>query len=234
MAAAPPAVWPPRSSAISNWTSSRIWRFLWAISCYACSATIHYCCQRAGKDRPAALQSLCRRRQLRHSCGFGDHARGARQSDSAQRSSATLFLSDPDEYEGGEPLIETTFGAQPVKLPAGSLVLYPLSSLHQVTAVTHGARICAFFWIQSLVRDDGERALLFDLDQNLQQLRMQLPAMISGCWLSMASTTTCCAAGPVRDDERRPSFCCSDQTDRKSLEAGCIVCAADDSRGAVT
>ena len=90
--------------------------------------------------------------------------------------SATLFLSDPDEYEGGELLIETTFGAQPVKLPAGSLVLYPSSSLHQVTAVTHGARICAFFWIQSLVRDDGERALLFDLDQNLQQLRMQLPA----------------------------------------------------------
>jgi len=90
--------------------------------------------------------------------------------------SATLFLCDPDEYDGGELLIETTFGAQPVKLPAGSLVLYPSSSLHQVTPVTRGARTCAFFWVQSLVRDDGERALLFDLDQNLQQLRAQLPA----------------------------------------------------------
>lgn len=90
--------------------------------------------------------------------------------------SATLFLCDPDEYDGGELLIETTFGAQPVKLPAGSLVLYPSSSLHQVTPVTRGVRTCAFFWVQSLVRDDGERALLFDLDQNLQQLRAQLPA----------------------------------------------------------
>lgn len=90
--------------------------------------------------------------------------------------SATLFLCEPDEYDGGELLIETAFGAQAVKLPAGSLVLYPSSSLHQVTPVTRGARTCAFFWIQSLVRDDGERALLFDLDQNLQQLRAQLPA----------------------------------------------------------
>ena len=90
--------------------------------------------------------------------------------------SATLFLSDPDEYDGGELLIETPFGAQSVKLPAGALVLYPSSSLHQVTPVTRGARTCAFFWIQSLVRDEGERTLLFDLDQNLQQLRAQLPA----------------------------------------------------------
>jgi len=90
--------------------------------------------------------------------------------------SATLFLCDPDEYDGGELLIETPFGAQSVKLPAGALVLYPSSSLHQVTAITRGARTCAFFWIQSLVRDEGERTLLFDLDQNLQQLRAQLPA----------------------------------------------------------
>ena len=90
--------------------------------------------------------------------------------------SATLFLCDPDEYDGGELLIETPFGAQSVKLPAGALVLYPSSSLHQVTPVTRGARTCAFFWIQSLVRDEGERTLLFDLDQNLQQLRAQLPA----------------------------------------------------------
>lgn len=90
--------------------------------------------------------------------------------------SATVFLSDPADYDGGELLIETDFGAQAVKLPAGSMVLYPASSLHQVTPVTRGARICAFLWIQSLVRDDGQRALLFDLDQNIQQLRGDLAA----------------------------------------------------------
>ena len=89
--------------------------------------------------------------------------------------SATLFLCDPDDYDGGELLIETEYGAQAVKLPAGSLVLYPSSSLHQVTAVTRGARVCAFFWIQSLVRDSAERALLYDLDQTLQALRSGLP-----------------------------------------------------------
>ena len=89
--------------------------------------------------------------------------------------SATLFLSDPDEYDGGELTIETEFGAQAVKLPAGSMVLYPSSSLHQVTAVTRGARIAAFFWIQSRVRDPGERALLFDLDRTIQRLRADLP-----------------------------------------------------------
>lgn len=89
--------------------------------------------------------------------------------------SATLFLSDPDEYDGGELTIETEFGAQAVKLPAGSMVLYPSSSLHQVTAVTRGARIAAFFWIQSRVRDPGERALLFDLDKTIQRLRADLP-----------------------------------------------------------
>ena len=88
--------------------------------------------------------------------------------------SATVFLSDPDEYDGGELAIETDFGAQSVKLPAGSMVLYPSSSLHQVTPVTRGARVAAFFWIQSLVRDPGERALLFDLDQTIQQLRVDL------------------------------------------------------------
>lgn len=90
--------------------------------------------------------------------------------------SATLFLSAPDEYEGGELLIETAFGAQAVKLPAGALVLYPASSLHQVTPVTRGARVASFFWIQSLVRDGADRELLFDLDQAIQGLTPALPA----------------------------------------------------------
>lgn len=84
--------------------------------------------------------------------------------------SCTLFLTEPDEYEGGELVIETQYGAQEVKLAAGDLVLYPASSLHSVNAITRGARISSFFWIQSMVRDDGERALLFDLDQSIQAL----------------------------------------------------------------
>ena len=84
--------------------------------------------------------------------------------------SATLFLCDPDEYDGGELEIETPFGAQSVKLEAGDMVLYPSTSLHRVTPVTRGARIASFFWMQSIVRDDGERALLFDLDQSIQAL----------------------------------------------------------------
>lgn len=84
--------------------------------------------------------------------------------------SATLFLSEPDEYDGGELQIEGPFGAQAVKLEAGSMVLYLASSLHRVTPVTKGARTASFFWIESLVRDDGERTLLFDLDQTIQGL----------------------------------------------------------------
>ena len=84
--------------------------------------------------------------------------------------SATLFLSDPHDYDGGELVIEDSFGAHSVKLPAGDLVLYPGSSLHQVTPVTRGARVAAFFWIQSLVRDDTQRALLFDMDTAIQRL----------------------------------------------------------------
>lgn len=84
--------------------------------------------------------------------------------------SATLFLSDPDDYEGGELLIEGPFGAQPVKLAAGDLVLYPASSLHQVSPVTQGQRIASFFWVQSAVADDSARAILFDLDQTIQAL----------------------------------------------------------------
>lgn len=84
--------------------------------------------------------------------------------------SATLFLSDPDEYEGGELVIEEQFGAQAVKLAAGDMVLYPSSSLHQVTPVTQGQRICAIMWMQSAIADASARALLFDLDQSIQAL----------------------------------------------------------------
>ncbi|MBY0570604.1 MAG: Fe2+-dependent dioxygenase [Burkholderiaceae bacterium] len=84
--------------------------------------------------------------------------------------SATLFLAEPDEYEGGELEIETEFGVQAVKLEAGDMVLYPSSSLHRVMPVTEGARVASFFWIESLVNDEGERAMLFDLDQTIQKL----------------------------------------------------------------
>ncbi len=89
--------------------------------------------------------------------------------------SATLFLAEPDEYDGGELEIEGPFGVQAVKLEAGDMVLYPSSSLHRVTPVTRGARIASFFWIQSLVADEGERTLLFDLDQAIQALTPTVP-----------------------------------------------------------
>jgi PKHD-type hydroxylase len=84
--------------------------------------------------------------------------------------SATLFLSSPDEYDGGELLIEDNFGVQQVKLPAGDMVLYPANSLHRVTPITRGARIASFFWVESMVRDDADRTLLFDLDTAIQRL----------------------------------------------------------------
>ena len=84
--------------------------------------------------------------------------------------SATLFLSAPEEYDGGELIVDDTYGAHKVKLPAGHMVLYPSSSLHHVAPVTRGARIASFFWIQSMVRDDGERTLLFDLDSAIQKV----------------------------------------------------------------
>ena len=87
--------------------------------------------------------------------------------------SATLFLSDPDDYEGGELLIEEAYGAQAVKLAAGDMVLYPSSSLHQVAPVTRGKRICAITWMQSAVADAQARAMLFDLDQSIQSLALE-------------------------------------------------------------
>ncbi len=89
--------------------------------------------------------------------------------------SATLFFSEPAEYEGGELVVEDTFGVHSVKLPAGHLILYPASSLHHVRPVTKGRRLASFFWIQSMVRDDGERTLLFDLDTAIQRLSRDQP-----------------------------------------------------------
>lgn len=84
--------------------------------------------------------------------------------------SCTLFLADPDTYDGGELVIEGLFGTQTVKLPAGSMILYPASSLHRVTPVTRGARVASFFWLQSMVRDNDEREQLFRLDTSIQTL----------------------------------------------------------------
>ncbi|WP_295938666.1 Fe2+-dependent dioxygenase [uncultured Xanthomonas sp.] len=84
--------------------------------------------------------------------------------------SCTLFLSAPEEYDGGELLIHDTYGEHEVKLPAGDLILYPSSSLHRVAPVTRGARLASFFWVQSLVRDSGRRQTLFDLDTAIQAL----------------------------------------------------------------
>jgi PKHD-type hydroxylase len=89
--------------------------------------------------------------------------------------SVTLFLAEPEEYEGGELTVEDKYGAHEVKLPAGDMVLYPATSLHRVTPVTRGTRVASFFWIQSMVRDDGQRTLLFDLDLAIQRLAGDAP-----------------------------------------------------------
>ncbi len=116
---------------------------------------------------------------------FGNHVdnaiRQVRTPPTAMKSwvrtdiSATLFLASPSEYDGGELMIDDTYGSHSVKLPAGDLVLYPSTSLHRVQPVTRGARIASFFWIQSMVRDDGERTLLFDLDLAIQRLGADVP-----------------------------------------------------------
>jgi PKHD-type hydroxylase len=84
--------------------------------------------------------------------------------------SVTLFLAEPDEYDGGELVVEDLYGSHKVKLPAGDLVLYPASSLHMVTPVTRGMRVASFFWLQSMVRDAHARSLIFDLDNAIQAL----------------------------------------------------------------
>ena len=89
--------------------------------------------------------------------------------------SATLFLADPHEYDGGELMVEDTYGAHTIKLSAGHLVIYPASSLHRVQPVTRGARLASFFWIQSMVRDDADRSVLFDLDTSIRLLNASTP-----------------------------------------------------------
>jgi PKHD-type hydroxylase len=101
--------------------------------------------------------------------------------------SATLFLTAPEAYDGGELLVEDTYGTHSVKLAAGDMVLYPATSLHRVTPVTGGARVSSFFWIESMVRDDGQRSLLFDMDMAILKLSRDAPGhaslvSLTGCY----------------------------------------------------
>ena len=89
--------------------------------------------------------------------------------------SVTLFLSSPEEYDGGELVVEDTYGVHPVKLPAGHMVLYPSTNLHHVRPVTRGSRVCSFFWLQSMIRDDAHRSLLLNLDVAIQRLGQDVP-----------------------------------------------------------
>jgi PKHD-type hydroxylase len=115
--------------------------------------------------------------------GFGDHIDNAVRYDRSVRPSqavrtdlsVTLFLSEPEEYDGGELVINSSAGTHRVKLPAGDLVLYPSTSVHRVENVTRGARMASFFWLQSLVQDLGERQVLFDLDQAIQKINRVSP-----------------------------------------------------------
>ncbi len=124
---------------------------------------------------------------------FGSHVDNAVRTDRATGKhirtdlSATLFLSDPSEYDGGELVIEDTFGTKSVKLAAGDLILYPASSVHRVEPVTRGARVASFFWLESMVREDDRRRLLFDMDMAILGLRNSIgdtPEVVrlTGCY----------------------------------------------------
>ena len=112
---------------------------------------------------------------------FGAHVDGAVRAvpGSGQRLrtdiSATLFLTPPEDYDGGELVIHDTYGTHTVKLPAGHLVVYPATSMHSVTPVTRGSRWASFFWIQSMVKDDWRRHMLYDLDMSIMSIRSRLP-----------------------------------------------------------
>jgi PKHD-type hydroxylase len=110
--------------------------------------------------------------------GFGPHIDNAIRFAGAVRFrtdlSATLFLTDPADYDGGELVIEDSYGEHAVKLEAGDLILYPASSLHRVETITRGARWAAFFWVQSMVADEAERSMLYELDQQVQALTLKL------------------------------------------------------------
>ncbi len=124
---------------------------------------------------------------------FGTHVDGAVRNIPASHLrlrtdlSCTLFLSDPDEYDGGELCVEDVDGHRSVKLPAGHMVLYPSTSLHRVTPVTRGARVSSFFWIESMVREDARRSLLFDMDMAIMRLTGDVPdhpslVSLTGCY----------------------------------------------------
>jgi PKHD-type hydroxylase len=98
--------------------------------------------------------------------------------------SATLFLTAPEEYDGGELIVEDTYGTHSVKLPAGHMVLYPATSLHRVEPVTRGARVSSFFWVQSMIRTDADRAMLLELDTAIQRLAVEVPASPVGVQLT--------------------------------------------------
>ena len=101
----------------------------------------------------------------------GDHLTGMRIRTDL---SVTLFLSEPEDYDGGELVVEDFYGSHEVKLPAGDLVLYPATSLHMVTPITRGRRVASFFWLQSMIRDNQARTLIFDLDTAIQNLAARL------------------------------------------------------------
>jgi PKHD-type hydroxylase len=113
--------------------------------------------------------------------GFGSHVDNAIRHVAAAGSlrirtdlSATLFLTKPDAYDGGELVVEDSYGEQRIKFPAGDMALYPASSLHRVEPITRGSRLACFFWVQSMVKDDGERTLLHGLDNAVRETRAQL------------------------------------------------------------
>jgi PKHD-type hydroxylase len=111
---------------------------------------------------------------------YGAHVDGAMRRMAASGDwvrtdvSTTVFLCDPEEYDGGELIVTDAYGEHEVKLPAGDAIVYPSTSIHRVQPVTRGARVCSFFWTQSMVRDDMRRSLLLELDQNIQSLRARL------------------------------------------------------------
>jgi PKHD-type hydroxylase len=111
---------------------------------------------------------------------YGDHIDGSVRSVPGTNLrlrtdvSCTLFLTDPADYDGGELIVVDSYGTHEVKLPAGDLILYPSTSVHRVEPVTRGVRVCSFFWVQSMVRDDWQRSMLYELDRNIQSLRQRV------------------------------------------------------------
>lgn len=158
----------PQSDALAREIGAALVERLWANPLFMSAALPH-------KVFPPLINCY------RQGAGFGLHIDNAvRQPGGGAQPvrtdlSSTLFLSEPDEYDGGELVIHDTYGVREVKLAAGELVLYPGTSLHQVRPVTRGERLAAFFWTQSLVRDDGQRTLLFEMDNAIRQLSLDVP-----------------------------------------------------------